>query len=206
MNRIIVIAFILGLFFNSTMCTSAQGIQKEEYKKFYLELRPIQFILNGYSVVGHYAINNRMQLGFNVFAATLSDGITDFVWNTEGNIDLEAEQDIVLALSYRYFLDKNKLHHGFFTGAALGIENYSLTDKNINEERDYQFWYVAPRIGYLWHPFNKSDSGISGVFLDVELVTVFPVIQDDEVSFSSGGTADINSVLPSPLVGIGFRF
>lgn len=58
---------------------SAQSESKEP--KFYLELRPLQFALNGYSVVGHYALNKRTQIGFNVFAATLSDGITDFVWD-----------------------------------------------------------------------------------------------------------------------------
>ena len=48
-------------------------------KKFYFELRPIQFVLNGYSVVGHYALNDRVQIGASIFSATLSDGITDFV-------------------------------------------------------------------------------------------------------------------------------
>ena len=198
----LIVSFSLGII----KLSHAQESGKKKDRRIYLELRPLQFILDGYSFVGHYAINDRMQIGFNVFAATLSDRITDFVWDTHGDINLEAQQDLVLSFSYRYFLNKNTPHRGFFTGAALGVEEYTLTDRNINQERDYQFWYIAPRIGYLWYPFFKSDSKVSNLFLALEAVVVFPIIRDDEVTFDSGGSADINNILPSPLIGIGFRF
>ena len=205
-GRIITLGLVIGFSLGTIKVSYAQESEKKKDKRIYLELRPLQFALDGYSFVGHYAINERMQIGFNVFAATLSDGITDFVWDIQGEIDLEAEQDLVLAFSYRYFLNKNTPHRGLFAGAALGVEDYTLTDRNINQERDYQFWYVAPRIGYLWHPFFKSGSSISNLFIALEAVAVFPIIRDDEVTFDSGSSADINSILPSPLIGIGFRF
>lgn len=177
--------------------------QEEREPKFYLELRPLQFLMNGYSVVGHYALSDRMQLGVNVFAATLSERVTDLIWSTQGNIDLEAQQDIVLALSFRYFLVDAKGTSGWFVGAAAGVENYTLTDQERNEALDYRFYYVAPRIGYLWHPFKSK---LPNLFVVGEAVAVFPLIGDGEVTFSSGSRASINAVLPSPLIGMGYRF
>ena len=106
-GRIITLGLVIGFSLGTIKVSYAQESEKKKDKRIYLELRPLQFALDGYSFVGHYAINERMQIGFNVFAATLSDGITDFVWDIQGEIDLEAEQDLVLAFSYRYFLNKN---------------------------------------------------------------------------------------------------
>ncbi len=163
----------------------------------------MQFFMNGYSVVGHYALNDRMQLGVNVFAATLSEGVADFVWNMHGDIDLEAQQDIVLALSFRYFLAATEGNSGWFAGAATGVENYTLSDQERNEALDYRFYYIAPRVGYLWYPFQSK---LSNFFVVGEAVAVFPVVSDGEVTFSSGSRISINPVLPSPLIGIGYRF
>ncbi|WP_430909299.1 hypothetical protein [Maribacter sp. 2-571] len=171
--------------------------------KFYLELRPIQFLLSGYSVVGHYAVSERSQLGLNVFVATLSEGITDFVWDTQGVLDLEAKQDIVLSVSYRYFLNKNKPQHNWFMGSAIGAEFYTLTNLNDSQQIPYTFFFVAPRIGYKWHPFTAK---LPQLYVVGEAVVVFPIFDDGTVPFNSGATAQIGSVLPSPLVGIGIQF
>ncbi|GMN08864.1 hypothetical protein MTsPCn9_06800 [Croceitalea sp. MTPC9] len=166
-------------------------------------MRPLQFALKGYSVVGHYALNDRTQIGASVFAATLSDGIIDFVWDTEGSLELEAKQDIVIGLSYRYFLNKRKPHQSWFVGTAAGVEFYTLTNQNDGQELDYTFYFLAPRIGYIWYPLKSK---VPNFFVTGEVVAVFPLINDGKVTFESGATADINDFLPSPLIGIGYRF
>ncbi len=171
--------------------------------KFYIELRPLQFVLNGYSVVGHYTLTDRMQIGASVFAATLSDNITDFVWDTTGPLDLEARQDIVFGLSFRYFLNKERPHSNWFLGMAAGAEFYTLTNQDDNQELDYTFYYIAPRIGYLWYPAKLK---LPNFYIAAEAVVVFPFIDDGEATFESGGTAEIGNILPSPLIGIGYRF
>ena len=198
---------ILLLLLSIPTLTKAQEANPDKKEpKVLVEIRPIQYVLNGYSLVGHYKTGKRSQFGINVFAATLSDGITDFAWNTSQDLDMEAKQDLVLALSYRYFLQKDKRHKGFFFGLSLGWENYTLTERSRNEQQSYEFWYLAPRLGYQWQPFQKKETSISNFFLAIEAVGVIPIIKDDKATFSNGGLAEINNFLPSPLIGIGFQF
>ena len=201
--RILLTTLCLSFTF-SAQAQESKTVKKD--KKFYLELRPIQFLLNGYSLVGHYKTGARSQLGINVFAATLTDGITDFVWNTDPGLDIEAQQDIVIAVSYRYFPGKKSEQQGFFLGMSVGLENYSLTERSLSEEQGYNFWYLAPRVGYLWHPFRKAQSAAADLFVALEAVGVLPLFKSDPALFSAGGSAEINNFLPSPLIGIGFRF
>ncbi len=193
--------FLLYAIFSSF--PSYGQIPDNPERKWFLEARPIQFVLNGYSIVGHYAVNDRMQIGASIFAATLSDGITDLIWDSKGPLDLEAKQDIVFGLSYRYFLGKNKSHRGFFTGAAAGAEFYTLTNRDDRQELPYTFYYVAPRLGYMWYPLRKKAPNF---YISGEAVVVVPIITDGTVSFNSEATTEINRILTSPLVGIGYRF
>ena len=199
MNKLLGL-IIIGLMWSINLYS--QSLTKKT-PKFYLELRPLQFLMDGYSIVGHYDLNGRNQVGLNIFASTLSSGATDFVWNTTGVIDLEAKQDIVIALSYRYFLNSNKPNRSFFTGASIGGEFYTLTNRENDGRRDYTFYYIAPRVGYMAYPFRKK---LPNFFLSLEAVTVIPVIRDEEVEFANGSTAQINNILPVPLLGIGYRF
>ncbi len=75
-------------------------------RKIYVELEPLQFISNGFSVVGHYAVGDRLQIGANVFASTLSEGFNSLVFDFDESIDLEATQRLGINLSVRYFLSK----------------------------------------------------------------------------------------------------
>lgn len=175
--------------------------QKEP--RFYSEIRPIQFVLNGFSFSGHYNLNDKVHLGGSIFSATLSDGITDALWSTSGAIDLKARQDVVLSLSVRYFLNPKRPNSDWYLGTAAGVEFYTLTNTLDNQDQDYTFYFLAPRLGYLWYPLKRK---VPNLFVLAEAILVFPIIDDGEAVFDAGGTARINDILPSPLVGIGYRF
>ncbi|MEO0528362.1 MAG: hypothetical protein AAFZ89_14110 [Bacteroidota bacterium] len=183
------------------LCSFPLVAQQEEHThKYYFEVRPIPFLLNGYSLTAHYATDDRSQLGFSVFGSTLSEGVNDLVWDIEGEIDLEARQDIALGLSYRYFLSRKKGHKNWYAGVAIGYENYTLTNENFGDSFDWNFYFAAPRIGFFWYPFKTN------LFLSTEAVLVIPLIKDDDVTFNSGASVTINGIIPAPVIGIGFRF
>lgn len=173
--------------------------QSQAYKKFYVELEPLQFLSSGFSVVGHYALNQRTQVGFNVFNSTLGEGLNDLVWDIEGTPNLEARQSLGINLSVRYFLGTAKKHEGWVVSLPLGYETWELRDKDAGSSVDYDFIYLGPRIGYLWAP------GESGFYLLAEAVAIVPVIRDEEVSLGSG-LVEINPFVPFPGLGIGWRF
>ena len=198
MKRIIILLFALSFFSHLT-----RGQAQESSPHFYIELRPLQFIMDGYSIVGHYALNETTQIGATVFSSTLSSNVTDFIWDTEGSFSLEAKQNIVLSLSYRRFLNKAKPNQGWFVGLAAGVEYYTLTNLSNREELDYDFYFLAPRLGHMLYPLKYK---LPNFFISLEAVVVFPIITDGTANFSNGATAEINNVLPSPLIGLGYRF
>jgi len=55
----------------------------------------------------------------------------------------------------------------------------------------------------MWYPLKKK---LPNFFIAGEAVVVFPLINDGTVTFNSGGSTEINNILPSPLIGIGYRF
>ena len=128
------------------LTTYSLNAQDQVERKIYLELEPLQFASNGFSIVGHYSLNDRWQIGTNVFASELSDGFNDLVFDFDESIDLLANQNFGINLSVRYFLDKKKGNKGWVVSLPVGFEQWTLEDRNTGLEEDYNFWYISPRI------------------------------------------------------------
>lgn len=190
-------SFTTGLLLITTCLLQAQD-QRE--RKIYLELEPLQFVSSGFSIVGHYALNGQWQVGTNVFASELSDGFNDLVFDFDESIDLLANQNLGINVSVRYFLDKEKGNKGWVVSLPIGYERWTLEDGNTNLEVDYDFWYISPRIGYLWHPFKKER-----FYVLVEAAAILPIRTDGEVALGASGI-ELNSFIPLPGLGLGFRF
>ncbi len=175
--------------------------QDEKSKKgsLFLELEPLQFFSEGYSVVAHYSISERFQIGGNIFASTISDSFNDLAFDFDDNaINLEAKQDIGFNISVRYFLSKD--NEGWVVSLPLGYETWTLQNQDTGSEVEgYDFWYLSPRIGYLWYPFKKDNFYILG-----EAIGILPLDQNEAVI--DGSPIAINSFIPIPSIGIGFRF
>ena len=174
--------------------------QDQEKRKIYLELEPLQFVSSGFSIVGHYSLNNRWQIGTNIFASELSEGLNDLVFDFNESIDLLATQNLGINLSVRYFLNEEKGNKGWVVSLPLGYERWTVEDRNTNLERDYNFWYLGPRIGYLWYPFKKERFYILG-----EAAVIVPISTDGEINLGASGI-EVNPFIPLPGLGLGFRF
>ncbi|MCI4671754.1 MAG: hypothetical protein MRZ79_26670 [Bacteroidia bacterium] len=175
----------------------AQGVKPN---KFHFELEPIQFINSGWSVVGHYAISKRLQIGSNAFAQIAPESFNNFAFDISGDIDLLAEQEFGINLSVRYFLQEKEVQEGWVISLPLGWETWRLTDEGTEVGADYSFWYLSPRIGYLWYPFKEKNFYLLG-----EAVAIIPIIMDDAIQFDNS-TVAINSLIPIPSIGIGIAF
>ncbi|MEO1254812.1 MAG: hypothetical protein AAFY41_08005 [Bacteroidota bacterium] len=189
--------FALALIFSFGFFSMAQS---QEERKIYLELEPLQFASSGFSIVGHYALNNRWQIGTNVFASELSEGFNDLVFDFDESIDLLATQNFGINLSIRYFLNEENGNKGWVVSFPVGYEQWTLEDRNTNLEEDYNFWYISPRIGYLWYPIKKERFYILG-----EVAAILPLSTDGEVNIGSS-EIEINPFIPLPGLGLGFRF
>ena len=173
---------------------------KGQSPRFYVELEPLQFINEGWSVVGHYGLNEQFHLGANVFSSTLAEGQNDFVFDIRGNINLLAQQDLGINVSVRYFLKKQEVQQGWVLSLPLGWENWTLTDRETQVEDTYQFWYIGPRIGYLWYPFKKERFYLIG-----EAIALIPISRDEPIELGDAEIA-INSFVPFPGLGLGISF
>lgn len=174
--------------------------QDQQARKIYIELKPFQFISGGYSVVGHYALNDQWHVGANVFASELSEGLHELVFNFDEAIALQANQNLAINVSFRYFLNKEKGAKGWVASVPLGYERWTLTDNNIDQEVAYEYWYLSPRIGYLWYPFKKERFYVIG-----EVIGVVPIITDGEVDLGPSGI-ELRSFIPIGGLGLGYRF
>jgi len=168
--------------------------------RFHLELEPLQFANRGWSVVGHYALNDRLQIGTNVFASVLSEGLNDFVFDVPGEGDMQARQNLGINLSIRYFLQKRAYQEGWLVSLPIGWERWTLRETATDEAQRYSFWYLSPRIGYLWYPFSQKRFYILG-----EAVGVLPILKGNPADFEEI-SVEIRSFIPFPGVGIGLAF
>ena len=166
-------------------------------RKVYVELEPLQFVSNGFSVVGHYAVSDRVQVGVNVFASTLSEGFNNLAFDFNEAIDLEATQELGINVSVRYFL--SKAHEGWVVSLPIGYETWELEDLNTGFSVDYDFWYLSPRVGYLWYPFRRKRFYVLGEVVGIVPVTGSTVLLEDL-------PIEINPFIPLPGLGVGFRF
>ncbi len=82
----------------------------------------------------------------------------------------------------------------------IGYETWELKDMNTNSTADYNFWYLSPRIGYLWYPFSKKRLYVLG-----EVVGIVPIVTDGTVLLDDS-PVKLNPFIPFPGLGIGFRF
>ncbi|MEL6254526.1 MAG: hypothetical protein AAFR87_21130 [Bacteroidota bacterium] len=190
---------IFVLIFIATFCSSLFG-QGVNGNRFHFEIEPLQFINNGWSVVGHYAINNRLQIGTNAFAQVLPESSHDFAFNISTEGDLLIEQDFGMNVSIRYFLQEREFQEGWVLSLPLGWETWTITDQQSNTAEKYAFWYLSPRIGYLWYPFQKKQ-----VYLLGEAVGIIPIRRDNNVEFADTEIS-IKSIVPLPSLGIGMAF
>ncbi len=168
--------------------------------KFFLELEPLMFFNAGFSIVGHYAINDRMQIGTNIFSQELSQGFNDLAFDFDDNlVDLQATQDLGVNVSFRYFLKKP--HEGWVVSLPIGYETWTIEDLDTDvSENDYTFWYLSPRVGYLWYPFSPKRFYLLG-----ELLSIIPFGKSSPVNLGST-TVEINSFIVFPGLGLGFSF
>ncbi|MEO1653499.1 MAG: hypothetical protein AAFU64_08145 [Bacteroidota bacterium] len=194
MNR-----FLLSVLLSLGMMGSGLA-QSTPSQRFYLELEPLQFINRGWSILGHYAIKERWQVGMNVFASRLSEGQNDYAFEIEGDIDLEARQDFGLNLSVRFFIKKRAIQRGWVISLPIGGEIWTLKDKNLNQEENYRFLYISPRVGYLWFPFKKKR-----FFILAEAVAIIPVIKDDPLNLGEARIS-FKPFVPFPGIGRGGSF
>ncbi|MEO1437666.1 MAG: hypothetical protein AAFV80_19160 [Bacteroidota bacterium] len=174
--------------------------QEKREPKIYMELKPLQFLSGGYSVVGHYALNDRWHVGANVFASELSSAFNRLGFNYDADIiDLKASQDFAINFSFRYFLNKKHPHKGVQVSTALGYETWTLQDQNTESEVTYNFWAISPRIGYLWYPLKKER-----FYIMSEAVFAIPIVSNGEVQLGNS-TIKSNPIVPIPSIGLGVR-
>jgi len=174
--------------------------QEERVPKIYIELKPFQFLSGGYSVVGHYALNDRWHVGANVFASELSDGFKQLGFDyDDAIIDLNASQDFAINISFRYFLSKKHPNKGWQFSVPIGYETWTLEDQNTDTEVTYEFWNISPRIGYLWYPFKKERFYIMG-----EGIFAIPLISNEGVQLGDSRIKS-NRIVPIPSIGLGIR-
>lgn len=69
----------------------------------------------------------------------------------------------------------------------------------ISEKVDYDFWYLSPRVGYLWYPFRRKRLYVLGEVVGIVPVTGSAALLEDS-------PIEINPFIPLPGLGIGFRF
>ena len=174
--------------------------QEKRGANIYIELKPLQFVSGGYSVVGHYAIHPRWQVGTKIFASQLSEAFNQLGFDyDEATIDLSASQDFAINFSFRFFLNKQHPHKGWQVSLPFGYETWTLTDRNTDAEVTYEFWNISPRIGYLWYPFKQER-----FYLMSEAVFAIPLISDGEVPLGDASIQS-NTIVPIPSIGLGVR-
>ncbi len=173
--------------------------QDIENRKFYFELEPLQFVSGGFSVVAHYAVSDRIHIGTNVFAQTLSEGFNTIAFDFDDDaLALEATQNFGLNISIRYFLRKD--NEGWVASLPIGYETWDFENKTTGTiTGNYDFWYIGPRIGYLWHPLKKKRLYLLG-----EIGAIIPL--GIETATLDNLPIEANSFIPLPSIGIGIRF
>ncbi len=183
-----------------TLITFSAHSQEKRVPRIYVELKPLQFLSGGYSVVGHYALNDRWHIGANVFASELSDAFNQIGFDyDDAIIDLRASQDFAINFSFRYFLNKQHPHKGWQLSLPVGYETWILKDRNTDTEITYEFWNISPRIGYLWYPFKMER-----FYIMSEVVFAIPLISEGEVQLGNS-TIKSNAIVPIPSIGLGIR-
>ena len=176
--------------------------QEKRDPNIYIELKPLQFLSGGYSVVGHYALNDRWQVGTNIFASQLSEAFNQLGFNYDDEaIDLSASQDFAINFSFRFFLSKEHPHKGWQVSLPFGYETWTLTDRSTDAEVTYEFWNISPRIGYLWYPFRLKQERF---YIMSEAVFAIPIISEGEVPLGSASIRS-NPIVPIPSIGLGVR-
>lgn len=184
-----------------TLISFGSYSQEKREPKIYIELKPLQFLSGGYSVVGHYALNDRWHVGANVFASELSEAFNQIGFDyDDATIDLKASQDFAINFSFRYFLNKQHPHKGWQLSLPFGYETWTLKDQNTDTEVTYEFWNISPRIGYLWYPFKKER-----FYIMAEAVFAIPFVSDEGVQLGNS-TIKSNPIVPIPSIGLGYRF
>ncbi|MEM6842924.1 MAG: hypothetical protein AAF632_11915 [Bacteroidota bacterium] len=184
-----------------TLISFSSYSQEKREPKIYIELKPLQFLSGGYSVVGHYALNDHWHVGANVFASELSEGFNQIGFDyDDATIDLRASQDFAINFSFRYFLSKQHPYKGWQLSLPFGYETWTLKDQNTDTEVTYEFWNISPRIGYLWYPFRKER-----FYIMAEAVFAIPFVSDEGVQLGNS-TIKSNPIVPIPSIGLGYRF
>ncbi len=183
----------------SLSLSTLQG-QNLPINRFHFELEPLQFINNGWSIVGNYSINKRLQIGMNGFAQVLPETSNDFAFDISNEMDLQITQDFGMNISIRYFLKESDIQEGWVISLPLGWETWTLTDEVSNTSQKYAFWYLSPRVGYLWYPLNKKRFYLLG-----ELIGIIPISTDNNVQFGETKIS-INPFIPLSSIGIGVAF
>ncbi|MEO0896311.1 MAG: hypothetical protein AAFY71_07940 [Bacteroidota bacterium] len=197
LHNTVKITILFGLSFWMGQLAFAQ---KKTDPRFYVELEPLQFLNQGWSLVGHVAIQPRLQIGTNVFSSQLSEGLAGLAFNFSDELNLLAKQELGINVSMRYFLKKQDVQQGWVVSLPVGWENWTLSDRETGQEAVYQFGYLSPRIGYVWYPFSKANLYVLG-----EAVAILPIIQDDPVQLDKGEVS-VRSFIPFPGLGIGYSF
>ncbi|MEM6698104.1 MAG: hypothetical protein AAF599_06895 [Bacteroidota bacterium] len=183
-----------------TLITLSAYSQEKRVPKIYVELKPLQFLSGGYSVVGHYALNDRWQLGANVFSSELSNAFNQLGFDyDDAIIDLMASQDFAINFSFRYFLNKQHPHKGWQLSLPVGYETWTLKDQNTDTEVSYEFWNISPRIGYLWYPLKRER-----FYILSEAVFAIPIISEGAVQLGNSSIQS-NAIVPIPSIGLGIR-
>ena len=188
-----------SLLLTAMLSVSAWG-QQAPLNRWHFEVEPLQFVNRGWSVVAHYTISTRFQIGTNAFSQVLSPGLTNFAFPGSGGRSIQATQDFGMNLSIRYFLQERDLQSGWVTSLPLGWETWTIRDPETEGEASYAFWYLSPRIGYLWFPLKNKHFYLLG-----EAIAIIPIIQDAAVLFTDTEVA-VRSLIPLPSLGLGLAF
>jgi hypothetical protein len=166
--------------------------QKENNLKLNLEIDLVQPMLGGYG--GTIGLeNNHWGAGIMGFNTTLNSSSIEVIM--EGAEDFKV-QNWGLELYADYFM--KEAHTGLYFGALISVDGYEMNHVT-NPTETIIGVYVAPKIGYRWVPFKKTD------WFYVQPSIALPLLVWDDASKIETENINLSKAILLPMLTLGVK-
>lgn len=144
----------ISLLIVATIAPLAHAQETTPDHKFFIELNPLAYAFNGWSIGGAYQPARLNQWVFNtaVYRFQMPEM---FVEQIPGNEDKGFELEIHSAVTAgAEFYPWNQNRSGVSFGLSAVLATFDVTNKNEPGEARYSSFYVVPRLQYTWFVFK----------------------------------------------------
>ncbi|MGK6352440.1 hypothetical protein [Parapedobacter sp. DT-150] len=163
-----------------------------------VEARVTTYLQSGYDLALYYH-PQKTKFSFGLLVASHNiNGNTKEILFTGDNFDnMDIHLDWIASALTRYHFSRHG--EGFFGEIGIGVEEFTVSQNEISISNTNGF--VAPSIGYIWYPWNRS-----GFYALPKATAALIISRPEEQHFASGDNFRIRPAFVTPSFAIGWKF